>query len=517
MSAISKKQAQPPLILALDIGSSATRGRIFDANAATIKKLDHRVRHQMTSATDGTNVCDADEMTHEVIEIVDSLIEKVGKAAVDIGAVAIDTFASTLVGVDGSGKALTPVFTYADSRPAPLVRQLQTSFDEDAVQQRTGCRFHASYLPARLLWLAETQPELLGKVSAWLSLGEYAYRKFLGQTASSFSAAAWTGLLNRHTLSWDDELVTHLPVRADQLSPLHDNNEPLTGMTRAFARRWPQLKQAVWFPSIADGYASNVGSGARDPSFLALAAGTSGAVRVLLPEPPETIPLGLWCYAVNRRQSLLGGALNDAGRAIVWLRDLLKLPKESDLIEVVKAAPRPDTPVVLPFLTGERSPGWAGHATASFTGMDQHTTAAGLFRAAVEGIGQRMELITEQIQTVAPHGERIVASGGAVDGLPDWLQILADIMQLPVAMSLEPQSTLRGTAEIALDTLVPDRQRPVAPLGRTFQPNPEHATFYRAARQRQQDDYRCLVAEREPAATDKGRKPAPGSEAGTLA
>jgi len=48
MSAISKKQAQAPLILALDIGSSATRGRIFDANAATIKKLDHRVRHQMT-------------------------------------------------------------------------------------------------------------------------------------------------------------------------------------------------------------------------------------------------------------------------------------------------------------------------------------------------------------------------------------------------------------------------------------------------------------------------------------
>lgn len=493
MPEIPRKRAEAPLVLALDVGSSATRGRIFDASGSSLRKLELRIRHQLDTGADGSVVADADTVLDECLKVIDGLLEKGGKRTRQIAGVAMDTFASTLVGVNKRGKAVTPVFTYADSRPSRQVEKLQRTQDERAVQERTGCRFHSSYLPARFLWLADTSPDLMGKVEHWLSLGEYVYLNILGERACSVSTAAWTGLLNRHTLAWDDELLAELPVKPDQLSPVHDASEPLENPRPAFAKRWPALANAKWFPAIADGYASNLGSDAAGPEVYALSLGTSGAARVLLEQQPDTIPEALWCYPVNRRQALLGGALNDAGRAVAWLRSLLNLPADAELMTALEAPPRDDTPVVLPFLTGERSPGWAAHAQASFARMDASTSATALFRGLVEGVGLRLALIVEALRTRAPDVQRVVASGGAVEGLPTWQQILADMFALPVVQSLEGQATLRGTSLMALDVLAPDRERPPAATGRTYEPNPDNAEAYRRAALRQASDYRCLV------------------------
>lgn len=493
MATVSRKHAQAPTVLALDIGSSATRGRLFDASGSTVEKAEARVRHQLTQKPDGTVTADADAVFDEVVAIVDQVVEKAGKRIGAVGGVAIDTFALSLLGVSKTGRPVTPVYTYADSRPAPQVPELQRLLDERAVQQRTGARFHAAYMPARLLWLAAAEPETAAKVDSWLSLGEYVYLKLLGERAASFSTAAWTGMLDRRRLRWDEELIAELPLRAEQLSPLRDTREPLQGLRRGYARRWPALAEARWFPAIADGYANNVGAGAIDGSQLAVSLGTSGAVRALLDAPPAAVPEGLWCYAVDRRRSLLGGALNDAGRAVAWLRGLLTLPDVDALRPLLLEPPSDATPTVLPFVTGERSPGWASDATASFSGMDVHTTPAALFRGLLEGIGLRLGLITDQVRSVANGAQRLLASGGAVEDLPEWLQILADITGLPAALSLEGQTTLRGTALIALEVLAPDQARLPAAVGAAFTPRTESVDGYRAAAQRQQRAYSCLV------------------------
>ncbi|HLZ68346.1 MAG TPA: gluconokinase [Dehalococcoidia bacterium] len=494
METVGKKRAEPPFVLALDVGSSGTRGRLFDARGRTLKRCEVRIRHQATSKPDGTVVGDAEAVLNEAIQIIDGLLKAAGRHAEQIAAVACDTYASSLVGVDARGRPLTPVFTYADARPAPQVAQLQRELDEDAVQQRTGCRFHASYLPARFRWLQATEPQTLASAAYWLSLGEFVYVHLLGKRAASFSTAAWTGLLNRHELDWDAELLAALPVKADQLSSLRDTGEPLQGLRQKFARRWPQLKQAKWFPAIADGYASNIGSDATDLQSYALSLGTSGAVRVLLEGTPDVVPHGLWCYRVNRRQSLLGGALNDGGRAVAWLRGLLKLPPVDGLRPVITAPPAMDTPVVLPFLTGERSPGWAGHATASFTNMDLHTDPAALFRGLLEGIALRLGLIADEVRRLAPDVARVVVSGGAAEDLPEWLGILADVIGAPMVASLEGQTTLRGTAVTALEVVAPKAERVPAAIGDTFSPNAEHRAAYDAARERQISAYDALIA-----------------------
>ena len=482
-----------PLVLAVDIGSSASRVCVYDAGGRSIEATHQRVPHQITTGSDGSAVVDADLILGNVTTAIDRALAGVGGGR--IAAVAADTFAASLIGIDAEGTPLTPCLTYADARSAAQVVWLREELDEAAVQQRTGCRFSTSYLTAQLRWLRETQPHVFAQVARWLSLGEYIYARLLGTYAVSYSTAAWSGLLDRRRGDWDVELLSVCGARPEQFSPLHDTGEPLAGHDTPAAARWPALAGARWFPAVADGYASNVGSGATDAESIALAAGTSGALRVLVDGVPSDVPPGLWCYRVDRRRSLLGGALNDVGRLALWLRARLQLPEGAALNAALLAPPEEGTPAVLPFLTGERSPGWSSGARAVFADVTDATSALSLWRGALEGVALRYALIAEQLLRVAPSASRILASGGVTETTPGWLQIVADALGHPVTRVAQPQATMRGAALIALEILAPNVPRESPRMAETYEPVAAHAAYYRAALARQEALYASLVAD----------------------
>lgn len=483
--------AQDPLVLVLDIGSTSSRAAIYDATASAVAGLDYALPHSFDTRADGTVELDPERAVDAVAQLITHLTDwpRLGKR---VKGFAMDTFASSLVAVDRGGRALTACHTYADTRPARQVQELREEMDEAAAQQRTGCRFHTSYLPARLRWFQEAEPSVWARAARWLSLGEHIYARLTGYLATSLSTAAWSGLLNRTTAQWDARLLSAIDVSPEQLSPLRDTSQPLEEVGARVARRWPRLSEALWFPAVADGYASNVGSDAGDARTMGLAAATSGALRVLVPGTPPRVPPGLWCYRVDSGRSLLGGALNDVGRVLDWGRKQLGIPTRS-LQQLLDAPPRKRLPVVLPFLTGERSPGWAADARAVFTDVSETTSSEDLLRAAMEGVALRYALIAEQLTEVAPGAARIVASGGVINVAAGWLQIMADVLGRPITRVAETRATLRGTALLTLDVLAPDVPRSPTALAETYAPQPENADYYREALARQERVYAALI------------------------
>src|SRR5207249_1428264 len=111
------------------------------------------------------------------------------------------------------------------------------------------------------------------------------------------------------------------------------------------------------------------GSGCTSHSRMALTIGTTGAIRVVQADVPE-VPPGLWCYRVDRRHTLLGGATSEGGNVYAWLHQTVRLG-EPDAVEAALAACPPDGHglTVLSFLAGERSPGWAGNVPATVHGL----------------------------------------------------------------------------------------------------------------------------------------------------
>lgn len=501
---MSTRSRRPATVLAVDIGSTATRGDLYDDAGVPVVHRAKRI-HQFTTGGDGTSVIDPEAVTGEVAEVLDELT---ADATPPIGGVALDTFASSLVGVGPDGAAITPCFTYADGRCAPQLAALRHELGVDgeaAAQQRTGCRLHTSYLAARLRWLRESQPDLFRSVHRWVSLGEYVHLRLLGTAAAGTSTAAWTGMLNRRTGAWDAQLLEQAGVDADRLSPIADPDQPYPPTGRAadeVARRWPALAGARWFPAITDGLASNIGAGATDGSTVALSAATSGAMRVLVTGIPETIPSGLWCYRVDGSRCLLGGAVNDVGRVTSWLEATVTLGGHT-LGEIAALQPDPDTPIVLPFLTGERSTGWASRARAAISAVTAATAGPELARAALEGVAITYRRIAEQLSAVpdgsgdasspTAHTARIHASGRVLADLPEFAGMLADALQAPVIPVTGKRVTLRGTALLALDTLAPGVDRADPSLGDARAPQAGHADHYAALASRFDDLYRATV------------------------
>ena len=492
---IQPTRAEAPLILALDIGTSSQRALLFDRLGRRVSDIEARAQVEVRNIPPGASEMEPDALLHEIFCCIDGVLAQAGPLVDQIGGVATCTFVNNIMGIDANGTVVMPLTTYADTRSAGEVAGLQADFDEVETHNRTGCRFHPSYLPARLRWIHDTAPDQFAQTDQWLSIGEYMELKLFGETAVSTSVASWTGLLDRRELAWDEQLLVGLPILAGQLSTLADVNHPCQGLRPEFASRWPALADVPWFPASGDGAAANIGSGCASSQRVALTVGTSSAMRAVITDEIEQLPSGLWCYRVDGRRSLPGGALTEGGMVYAWMNEVLRLGDRVAVEQALAAMP-PDAHglTVLPFLAGERSPGWAGDARATIHGLTLASTPLHILRAGLEAVAYRIALVYEQIRTLLLGDPEIVASGGALLNSPTWLQIMADVLGRPIAVSQAQEASARGAALLALEALGVYDDASDAPdyVGASYQPESDRHAIYKTAIARQQQLYNTL-------------------------
>ncbi|MDQ2784144.1 MAG: gluconokinase [Chloroflexota bacterium] len=499
MAQVALDDAQTPFVLTFDVGTSSVRALIYDAQARPIDGMTTQIAHEMTTTADGGVFCDADALVERTATVIDGVLAAAGAHAAKIGGVASDTFWHNVVGMDADGAAITPLYTWADTRSEQAATALRHHLDERAVHQRTGCMLHAMYLPAKFVWLAETDAALFRRVTYWMSFAEYFHYTCFSARACSLSMASGSGLLNLNTCQWDEEMLAALPVQAEQLSPLRDVDEPLSGLTGAFAERWPSLAHIPWYLSLGDGAASNLGSGGVNGSRIAVNAGTSTAMRLVLRAETVHVPDGLWAYRVDRRHVVVGGAESNGGNAWAWLKERMRLDDDDATARAIAAVP-PDGHglTVLPFLAGERSPNYNARARAAIIGLGLDTTAPEIARAFLEAISYRLALMHRIIAADYPEAREIIISGSALLNNPTWMQMLADVLGMPLTVSDEAEATSRGAALIALEQLgaIPSWEDVPIALGKTVAPHREAHQIYQAAIERQERIYHLLVPPR---------------------
>lgn len=421
-------------VLALDVGSSSVRAQRFDEQGEPAAEL----RQEECGGEDPAEVAAA-----------------VQRVLAGDEPDATSCFAHSLLAVDEDWNALTPILGWRDLRSAAAAERLAQSVDAAEVHRRTGAFLHPSFWPAKLSWLAETEPETFRRAASFVSFADYLH----GSAETSPSMASTSGLLDLTTQRWDAELLAAVGVEEDRL---------------------PRIAEV---PLWSDAACSNAGAGCASRERAALMVGTSGALRVLYEsERPQPRP-GLFLYLADERRVVEGGALSDGGNLHEWLERTLADTSGS----LAGRDPRDHGLVFLPFLGGERSTGWHPHAHGTIHGLTLETTPLDLRQAAYEGVGFRFAAIADLL----PDVRDIVATGGALLHDPDWLQIMADALARPITVSAVPEASLRGAAVLALER----RGHAVAeaPIAGVVQPRADRAEAYRAAREEQQRLYGALT------------------------
>jgi gluconokinase len=436
-------------VLALDVGSSSTRACAYDERGRELGDAARR-NYEARHGRDGAVELDADEL----VAACEAVLAEAGEGHDGLG---ISCFMHSLLLLDAGDRPLTPVLLWQDRRAAAQAEELAARLGAADLHARTGCFLHPSFWPAKLAWLGPRVAE----ASRIVSFADYLFLRLTGELRTTLSTASGSGLLDLRARRWDPELLAELGVDESKLPPIGDEAAGTT------------------FPPLADGACSNIGAGCTTRERAALMIGTSGALRVLYEGEPEPRP-GLFCYLLDERRVLEGGAVSDGGNLYAWLERTLRAedpePREPDEHGLT----------FLSLLGGERSPGWNPRATGAVAGLSFDTDAADLFQAALEGATYRLAEIADRL----PEVSEVVATGHALLASDRWTQLCADVFGRPVTASAVEEGSARGAALHALERLGGDPD--AAQLGRTCQPDPARTEIYTEARERQRELYRRL-------------------------
>jgi gluconokinase len=473
--------------LAIDIGTSSSRSAIYDGRGERLLETTAQVAYPLISGADGRAELRPEDLRRAIDAVLVKTLAAFRKtkrpAGARIAGVGVSGFWHSMLGVDAKGRAITPIYTWADSRPREAAVVLRKNFSEMVLHARTGCMVRASFWPAKLVWLKKTESALFRRVARWVSPAEWIQEFWCGSANVSFAMASGTGLLDGHTLRWDAALLRKCGIASSRLNPISDAPGKILA---ARARKFPELAEVPWFPAIGDGAASNLGSGATQPGVAAINVGTSAALRVVLKKKPARGPLapfGLFCYRVDDSRRLLGGAVSNAGNLRAWALRELKLPEGAAIENALSKRSGPvEGLTLLPFWLAERAPTWPEEMPSVISGVTQATTALDLLQALQEATYLRLARIGREVEKAAGRKLAFIVSGG-IQKSPESLQRLANVLGRPVFASAEPEASLRGAACFAMEKfgVTP---APVK-LGEAIRPQAKAARAYAQAREKQ--------------------------------
>lgn len=485
------------LILALDIGTSSVRAALYDLEGNVLPETMVKNERQLTATDDGGAEIDALEGLKQIETAIDDVLKKSAKIKGEISTVAASSFWHSLVGVDEKNQPTTKIFGWADTRSAKYVQTLRDKLDEEKFHNRTGARFHSSFWTAKLLWLQKEHKEVFKKTDKWLSFSDFIALNFFGAAKTSVSMASATGIFDIRASDWDAELIKFLKIKRENLPEIVADDADTFQLNAEYQKRWEKLKNAKWFPAIGDGAANNIGAGCVSKSKAALMIGTSGAMRVAFAgEPPPKIPNGLWCYRIDRKRIIIGGALSDGGGLYGWLKENFRLKDDDDKTE--KEIEKRDADghglTFLPFLAGERSTGYHENAYGAVLGLKSSTDTIDIVQAALESVAYRFAEIYDQLTGVCKIRE-IIASGGALRESPVWTQIIADVFAKNMNLPDTREASSRGAVLLALETIgkIESIEKMETPQGREFKFNKKQNAIYQKARKRHEKFYKLLI------------------------
>ncbi|MFG3703953.1 gluconokinase [Micromonospora sp. NPDC047670] len=440
------------VVIGVDIGTTSTKAVAYDIGGRQLAH--HSVGYPLDEPHPGYAEQDPHLIHAAVRESLRTVVAELGRP---VAGLAFGTAMHSLIGLDADGNPLTRSLTWADSRASRQAERLRAIPSGLALHRRTGTPVHPMAPLSKLLWFAEQDPTLFGRVAYWVGIKDWIMLRLCDALVTDHSVASATGLMDIHQLSWDEEALGIAGITEEQLPELVPTTTVLDGLTAEAAAATglpPGTKVVV---GAGDGPLANLGLGAVAPGVMACSIGTSGAMRVMV-ERPGVDPLGgVFCYALTERRWAVGGAINNGGIVLDWLGDALA-PElgehaEEELLALAAEAPVGSGGLImLPYLLNERAPHWSALPRGAYVGLTHGHRRAHLVRAGLEGVCQQLALVLASVRAAGNEVREIRASGGFARS-PLWRQMLADVLGMPVGFPAGREGSSFGAALLGMEAL----------------------------------------------------------------
>ncbi|MEV6346413.1 gluconokinase [Actinoplanes sp. NPDC051851] len=482
------------VVIGIDTGTTATKG--IAAGPGGEVRAQVSVHYPLSVPGPGRAELDPEHLIAAAVKALTDVAARCRERGDRVIAIGLSAFLHGLVPMDGDGRPLGPLVTWADGRAAEQCERIVASGRARGLQARTGTPVHPMSPLAKLTWWNENDPETLRGTPRWGGVKELIVAALAGGPFRvDLSLASGMGLYDIHGRGWDDEALQLAGVRHRQLAEV-------VATTERLALR-PEVASAAGIggsvPLIigaADGPLANLGVGAVPPGVAAVSLGTSGALRTVVDRPAGAEDGRLFCYALTEKHWVVGGAVNNAGSVVRWAGEAFAAGFERPgadgedaderdaalLEEAAGIAAGSEGLICLPYLLGERAPWWRPGLRGAYLGLRREHRRPHLVRAAVEGVCQQLALVRDSFTTPVTE---VRATGGAVASRL-WVEVLAAALDLPVSIADTPEGTALGACLLARHALgeLPDLDQAASltAVGSSVTPRAEDAALYRRMR-----------------------------------
>lgn len=445
--------------LGLDIGTGGCRAGLFDLQGRLISLATKE--YPLIQPRPGWAEQEPEKVYEAACRAVRECVELSGVKTTSIAGLGLSSVFHSLILLDRQGNCLSNALIWADTRSLKQAEFLKGDDNGFRIYSRTGCRVHPMYPLAKILWFKEERPEVFREAAKFISLKEYILFRWLGRLVIDQAVASTSGLLNIHTLRWDEECLDILGIKIESLSEVVQPQELVGRLKGEVARELGLPEGLPVVIGAGDGMLSNLGSGACGPGQVVAMVGTSGAVRVFENKPLIDPQGRTWCYAFTDKYWVVGGAINNGGIVYRWFRDNLAekeaeeaLNKGLEAYEILnelasRVGPGAGGLIFLPFLTGERSPHWNPEARGVIFGLGLHHGKPHLVRALMEGVIYRMYSVFEAIVDLVGEPQEVRATGGFTRSKV-WCQIMSDVFGYPIKVPEVTEASAFGAALMAM-------------------------------------------------------------------
>lgn len=442
-------------ILAIDQGTTSSRAILFN-RAGRIHGIAQQEFAQIFP-NPGWVEHDANEIWTSQLAVAQQVLREHGLKAADIAAIGITNQRETTVLWDRStGEPVANAIVWQDRRTAALCDALRADGHSDLFRSKTGLVIDGYFSGTKLRWLLDQVPgareraekgELaFGTVDSWLMF------KLAGVHLTDTSNASRTMLFNIHTLDWDDEILSLLRIPRSVLPTV----VPSSGVATHTHERF--FGGAIPIAGIAgDQQAATYGQACYQPGMVKSTYGTgcfilmnTGAAMASHNQLLTTVGWTTGHTEPHKTDYMFEGGVFMGGATIQWLRDGLKLIKDSSEVDALAASVADSDGVTfVPAFSGLGAPHWDPYARGTMLGLTRGTQAGHIARAALEGIAfQTADVLTAmQKDSATPLRELRVDGGASRNNL--LMQFQADILGVPVVRPQVTETTALGAAYLA--------------------------------------------------------------------
>lgn len=491
-------------------------------------------------------------------------LQKSKAARAAIKGISIDTTGSTPVAVDESGMplALQPAF---ESNPNAMfvLWKDHTAVEEAAAINRHAENFNTNYLQnvggiyssewfwAKLLHILRADSGLRPAIVSWvehcdwipfLLTGGKDYRQIKRSVCAAghkaLWATDWNGLPPDSFFSSLDPLLKGFTERMFRSTFTAD--QPAGHLCAEWAEKLGLPTDVVVGTGAFDAHMGAVG-GQIEPYYLSKVMGTSTCDMLVAPiEAMNGILVKGICGQVPG--SVIPGMMGlEAGQsafgdAYAWFKNIVSWPLQhfasqlqltQDKMEALSASIIPELskqaaalPVseadelAVDWFNGRRTPDANQQLKASLSGLNLATDAPRLFRAIAEATCFGALAIVERFEAEGVPVKGLIGLGGVAHKSPLIMQMMADIMQMPIRIHRSEQTCAAGAAMFAATAagIYPRVELAMQAMGRgfdhTYQPNTSVSELYSKRYQQYKSYGNFLESQLTPAAGFQDKAPA---------